>query len=88
MPTKTKYPTTATETAYEAEVPGPIIVERRVRVAEIHGGGGDHPPLRAAFMAVSDFLAEHYEDPHDRLTFDFAGATFTIMKSPEGEYRS
>lgn len=68
---------------------GPVVIkiEHRVLVAEIvEDPHGDQPPLRAAFMAASDFIAEQAEreDPI-LLEWEYLGGTFRAGYKPDAE---
>lgn len=63
-----------------------IVIERRVIVATIEQDPhGEHPMLRAAFMAASDALADSLTDERsfDRLEFTHGDHRFTVAAEPE-----
>lgn len=58
-------------------VDSPVIIERREVVTTIHPDTrGEHPMLRAAFMAASDYIAEHEHDNTVSLEWIYEGTVF------------
>lgn len=62
-----------------------IIIERRVVVAEVTAtDDGEHPMLRAAFMAASDAIADKLRDASDSdsVEFVYGGHRFRAVAEP------